>query len=191
MAEALNAAETADAQAENQVEETSRHHPHEVVVIVHLHDDDGPRTQEFTVSRHATLLEMMKEAVRLAGLALLPPGERPFDRLYLGDDTSTGPIDDLKKTVAEVVGDCVDHPHFLLELARTFRVNVRWAAATAKELTPREILVLPGINLNYEEFTLYSPDSDDKLPLDTPTCIKRGMEFEAQPDGKYGKGPAC
>ena len=102
MAEALNAAETAGAQAENQAEETSQHHPHEVVLIVHIHDDDGPRTQEFRVSRHATLLDMMQEAVRLAGLALLPPGERPFDRLYRGDDTSTGPIEDLKKTVAEV-----------------------------------------------------------------------------------------
>ncbi len=62
--------------------------------------------------------------------------------------------------------------------------------ATAKEMTPQEILALPGINLKYEEYTLYPPDSDVPLPLDTPICIKRGMEFEAQPDGKYGKGPA-
>ncbi len=190
MAEALNAVETAGAQAENQAEETARHHPNEVAVIVHIHDDDGRVTQEFRVSRHATLLDMMQEAVRLAGLALLPPGERPFDRLYRGDDTSTGELTHLDETVWECIRDGIGHPHFLLELARTFRVNIRWAVAAAQDMTPREILALPEINLDYQEYTLYPPDSDDPLPLDTPIRIKRGTDFEAQRDGKYGKGPA-
>jgi hypothetical protein len=190
MAVTLNAAETAGAQAENSVADTSGHHPHEVVVIVYIHDDDCRITQEFRVSMHAILLDMMKEAVRLAGLALLPPGELPFDRLYRGDDTSTGELTDLDETVAECVRDDVGHPHFLLELARTFRVNNRWAVATAQDMTPREVLALPDINLDYQEFTLYPPDSDAPLALDTPICVKRGADFEAQRDGKYGKGPA-
>ena len=190
MFESVNPAETVAIEAENRAADTATHHPHEVIVVVNIHDEERRLTQEFKVSKHASVLDMMREAVRLAGEGLLPPGDRPFDRLYLGVDTSTGPIEDLEKTVSQVVRDCVGHPHFLLELARTFRVNVRWAVATAKEMTPREILALPDINLKYEEFTLYPPDSDDPLPLDTPICIKRGMEFEAQRDGKYGKGPA-
>src|SRR5580704_16695447 len=98
----FNSAEIAGATAKDQAEATSQHHPDEVEVIVLVHDDDRTIPQEFKLSKHATLLDMMKEAVPLDGLALLPPGERPFDRLYLGKDTVAGPIEDLEKTVAEV-----------------------------------------------------------------------------------------
>ena len=188
MAVTLNTAEIAGTRAENQVAETAADHPHEVEVIVHIHDDGGTIPQEFKVSRHATLFEMMKEAVRLAGLALLPPGERPFDRLYQGDDTSTGELSDLDETVAERIRDGFGPPHFLLNLARTFRVNNRWAVATSPDMTPREVLALPDISLDYQEFTLYPPDSDNPLALDTPIRIKRGADFDAHRDGKYGRG---
>jgi hypothetical protein len=187
MATTVNPAETAGVEAEKQA---AGHHPHEVMVIVHIHDDDYRGTQEFKVSRHATLLHMMAEATRLAGLSLLPPEGRPFDKLYRGDDTSTGAIEDLDEPVGECIREAVGHPHFLIELARAFRVNNRWAVAPARDMTPRAILALPEINLDYQEFTLYPPDSDDPLPLDTPVCVKRGTDFEAQRDGKYGKGPA-
>ena len=187
MTVALNSAKIAGVEAEKQA---AGHHPHEVIVIVHIHDDDYRGTQEFKVSRHTTLLHMMAEATRLAGISLLPSEDRPFDKLYRGDETSTGTIEHLDETVGESIRDAIGHPHFLIELARAFRVNNRWAVAPDRDMTPRAILALSQIKLDYQEFTLYAPDSDDPLPLDTPVCVKRGTDFEAQRDGKYGKGLA-
>lgn len=76
--------------------------------------------------------------------------------------------------------------HFGIELVLAFRVNVRWAVAPAPQMTPRQILALPAINLPYEQYTLYLPGSSDPLPLDTPITITRGEALEAQRDGKYG-----
>ena len=35
-------------------------------------------------------------------------------------------------------------------------------------MTPKEILALPAINLDYQQYTLYLPGSNDPLPLDKP-----------------------
>ena len=67
-----------------------------------------------------------------------------------------------------------------------FRVNIRWAVATAPQMTPKQILALPAINLPFEQYTLYLSGSSDPLPLDTPITIRRGEVLEAQRDGKYG-----
>lgn len=54
------------------------------------------------------------------------------------------------------------------------------------DMTPKEILSLPAINLDYRQYTLYLPGSNDPLPLDKPIHLKRGEALEAQRDGKYG-----
>jgi hypothetical protein len=53
-------------------------------------------------------------------------------------------------------------------------------------MTPRQILALPTINLDFQTYTLYLPNNSTPLPLDTPVPVDRGSVFEAQADGKYG-----
>lgn len=64
-------------------------------------------------------------------------------------------------------------------------VNTRWAIATAASMSPRQILELPGIELDYTQYTLYLPNSVDVLPLDTPIVLERGKAFEAQRHASY------
>ena len=77
---------------------------------------------------------------------------------------------------------------FGIELVLAFRVNTRWAVATSSDMTPKQILALPGIGLDYQQYTLYLPGSSDPLPLDKPIHLERGAALEAQRDGKYGEG---
>ena len=192
MSESIESAEKAHAQGETPAPAaeaaTAARGRHEVTIIVHILGEAPHGTQEFVMRRDATLRDLMVEAARLAGLSLLPPDDRPFDRLHQGDERGTV-IEDLDETVGEFSRHFVGPAHFTLELVRAFRVNVRWDVAPEPELSPRAILALPRIHLDYKEYTLYPPDSDKELPLDTPVKIKRGDDFEAQRDGKYGKGP--
>lgn len=147
----------------------------------------GHGTEAFSTSPHSTLLQLLDEGARLAGFSLLPPGECPFDRLHVLVGESVGPaIEDLNQTVGEFLRRTGSKPHFAIELVPTFRVNKRWDIAPKEELSPREILELPRIHLNHEEYTLYRPDETEALPLDTPIKVERGADFEAQRDGKYG-----
>jgi hypothetical protein len=75
---------------------------------------------------------------------------------------------------------------FGIELTLAIRVNTRWDVATSESMTPREILALPQIALDFQQYTLYLPGSAEPLPLDAPVAITRGEVFEAQRDGKYG-----
>jgi len=147
----------------------------------------GHGFEEFEVPSDATLLEVMGEAARLTGLGLLPPGDRPFDRLHAmrGDDVLQT-IDELKESIEEYLRATGAEPRFEIELVRAFRVNTRWDVAPSDRLSPKEILALPKIDLDYKEFTLYLPGKHEPLPLDTPILIERGADFEAQRDGRYG-----
>ncbi|MGE3779528.1 MAG: hypothetical protein AB7F89_20230 [Pirellulaceae bacterium] len=73
-----------------------------------------------------------------------------------------------------------------MELALAIHVNTRWDVATKEAMTPREILALPRIHLDPAKYTLYPPESTQELPPDTSIKLTRGMDLEAQPDGKYG-----
>jgi len=148
----------------------------------------GHEDQAFESSVHATLLEMMAEAARLGGFALLPPKERPFDRLQRLDGEAVGPvIENLDQTMGEFLDHFPGAAHFAIEVARTLRVNKRWDVASTAELTPLEILALPRIHLDPAEYSLYLPDSTEPLPPDKPVKIERGQDFEAQCDGRYGR----
>jgi hypothetical protein len=96
-------------------------------------------------------------------------------------------IEHLHQTIEQYLRQPDARPHFAVELVRTFRVNTRWDIAPKPELSPREILALPRIHLEYTRFSLYLPESHDLLPLDIPIPVERGAEFEAQSDGRYGK----
>ncbi len=147
----------------------------------------GRGFEEFDVRPEATLFDVMAETARLSGVGLLPPGEHPFDRLHSLHGDVEGPvIENLHQTVEHYLRNHGSEPRFAVELKPTFRVTTRWAVAPKEELTPREVLELPQINLPYQDYTLYPPDSTVPLPLDKPVRIERGMDFEAQRDGKYG-----
>ncbi len=47
-------------------------------------------------------------------------------------------------------------------------------------MTPKQILALPGVGLDYQQYTLYLPGSSDPLPLDKPIHLKRGEALEAE-----------
>jgi hypothetical protein len=147
----------------------------------------GHATQEFEIASEATLLDVMERAATLAGVALLPPMERPFDHIHEmnGDCIGTG-IEFLDQTLAEYLRRGDRSPHFAIELALAIRVNTRWDVAPETSMSPRQILSLPRIHLDHKEFTLYLPDSTAPLPLDTPIRLERGIDLEAQRDGKYG-----
>lgn len=153
-------------------------------VTVHVRDH---ATQTFKVAGEVTLLELMSDAVRFAGFALLPPKGRPFDRLYSMVGEQVGPIiDDLDEVLAKYLRRSGHTAHFTVELARAIHVNTRWDEAPREEMTPREILALPKIHLDPAEYSLYLPEKTEPLPVDTPVRIERGTDFEAQRDGKYG-----
>ena len=118
----------------------------------------------------------------------LPTEDAPLDRLHnIVKHDQVGPA---IENLDQAVGDFVERPgtskDFGIELVLAFRVNTRWAVAPKPELSPREILALPPINLDYQQYSLYLPNSTTLLPLDTAIKIERGMAFEAQRDGKYG-----
>ena len=106
----------------------------------------GHGIETFSVSCHATLLELMAEgAVRLTGLSVLPPTEHPFDRLYSMNGEEPGQvIENLHQTIDEYLRHPDMTPHFAIELLRTFRVNTRWDVAPKPELSPKEILCCRG-----------------------------------------------
>ena len=146
---------------------------------------------KFKLPENAALREVLEEGARHAGVALLPPSPlKPLDRLHnLLKHDQVGPaIDDLDQPLGPYLKRKDTTHHFGIELVLAFRVNTRWAVATKPEMTPREILALPAINLDYQQYTLYLPGSNDSLPLDTPIHLKRGEALEAQRDGKYGEG---
>jgi hypothetical protein len=120
---------------------------------------------------------------------LLPPApQNPLDLLHdLEKHGHVGPpITDLEQALAAYLKEKGTSPHFGIELVLAFRVNTRWAVAPKPDMTPKEILGLPAIGLDYQQYTLYLPGSNDPLPLDKPIHLTRGEALEAQRDGKYG-----
>lgn len=149
----------------------------------------GHATQTFEIGSEATLLEVMDRAATLAGFALLPPRQRPFDRLHAMQGEQIGPvIEPLDQSLAAYLSQADHLPHFTVDLARAIHVNTRWDVAPEQEMSPRQILALPRIHLDHTQFTLYQPESTVPLPLDTPIKLERGTDLEAQRDGKYGGG---
>jgi hypothetical protein len=170
-------------------QEPAAHHHHggrRVDAIAHI---VGHPVQTFQIGAEATLLEVMELAAKQAGIALLPPAHQPFDRLHSMRDEQIGPIiEHLDQTLGDYLREPRHLPHFTIELARSILVNNRWDEALKEHMSPREILTLPRIHLDYQQFTLYRPESTEPLPLDTPIKLERGTDLEAQRDGKYGKG---
>jgi hypothetical protein len=169
--------------------ECAAHVHHEVHVTVR--DMHSGKETGFKLATNAPLLELMEEGARHLHVQLLPPAPlKPFD--LLRDISRHGhagpPIENLDQSLGAYLKEKGTTPHFGIELVRVFRVNTRWAVAPAPEMTPRQVLALPAINLPYEQYTLYLPGSSDPLPLDKPIPIKRGEVLEAQCDGRYGEG---
>jgi hypothetical protein len=146
---------------------------------------------KFSLPANAPLLEVLEEGAKRLHVHLLPPApEKPLDQLHdLSHHGHEGPpIHNLDQALGAYLEEKETTPHFGIELVLAFRVNTRWAVATNPEMTPKEILALPAINLDYQQYTLYLPGSNDPLPLDKPIHLKRGEALEAQRDGKYGGG---
>jgi hypothetical protein len=173
------------AQLEQELVGEDRHGGRRLEVTVHV---AGHATQTFDVGAGITLEQLMAQAAALAGVALLPPRKRPFDRLHEMRGEQVGAaIENLDQTLGEYVRHA-GQPHFTIELALAIHVNTRWDVAAQDAMTPREILALPRIHLDAAKYSLYLPESTQELPPDTPIKLTRGMDLEAQPDGKYGGG---
>jgi hypothetical protein len=149
----------------------------------------GGMTKRFKLPENAALMEVLVDGARELGVALLPPSpERPLDRLHniVRHDQAGPAIEDLDQSLGDYLKEKGTTNDFGIELVVTFRVNTRWAVATKPEMSPKEILALPAINLNPSEYTLYAQGGTNPLPLDTPIQLTRGQVLEAQRDGKYG-----
>jgi hypothetical protein len=132
----------------------------------------------------------MRHGAAELGVELLPPGAdaRPLDELRWleGNGTYTPPIEDLDQTLWEFLRVHRGPRRFGIQLVTAFSVNTKWTIATARTMTPREILALPAISLPFQDYSLYRPGSEHELPLDEPIPMHRGDHFEAVRDGKYG-----
>ena len=142
--------------------------------------------QVFKVPEDAPLLRIMQTWSVAAGAPLLPNSDAPLDRLHnIRKHDQVGPsIDNLDQAVGEFISEKDTSHDFGVELVRAFRVNTRWFVASQELLSPKDILVLAG--LNYQEYSLYREGSSELLPLETPVSVARGNVFEAQRDGRYG-----
>lgn len=139
------------------------------------------------VERADTLLEVMQKVANHFGKELLPNETNPLDRLHIVN--KAGQVEPAIQDLAQIVEDFIHDEHqkrFGVELVLAFRVNARWSVAPKPSMSPREILALPEINLDYQSYTLYRLNSAEPLPLDIATNVTRGSAFEAQKDGKYG-----
>lgn len=168
----------------------------------HDHDDHGereirltaiildPRSEQFRfdLPRHSQLLEVLQTGANLAAAQLLPNDDEPLDQLrnFTNDRDLGPPIADLTEDIGTFVRRPHTTRHFGIELVRAFRVNTRWAVAPEASMTPRQILELPLIGLDYTQYTLYLPGSTEPLPLEVDVRVARGQAFEAQRDGRYG-----
>jgi hypothetical protein len=161
-------------------------HEHEVNVTACLLPG---RTDEqtFKILESVPLVEIMRRWASATGHQLLPNPEAPLDRLHnIVKHDEVGPaINDLQQPTGEYIKAPHTSHDFGVELVRAFRVNTRWWVAPKESMTPHEILDQAG--LDYQEYTLYRPESPTPLPLDTALPITRGDIFEAQRDGKYGR----
>jgi hypothetical protein len=169
-----------------QLVDHDHHGGRRVDVIAHI---TGHDVQDFHIGSDARLWDVMDKAAQLAGVALLPPKERPFDELHSMNGEHVGPIiENLDQSLAEYMRHTGFKAHFAVKLALAFHVNTRWDVAPKKDLSPRDILALPRIHLDFTKFTLYRPESNDPLPLDTLIEIHRGLKLDAHSDGRYGGG---
>lgn len=144
---------------------------------------------KFNLPENVSLREVLEEGARELHLELLPPApQEPLDRLHgiLKHDEVGPAITNLDQSLGMYLDDKGTKPDFGIELVLAFRVNTRWAVATSPQMTPKEILALPAINLDYQQYTLYLPGSATPLPLEQAITITRGEALEAQRDGKYG-----
>ncbi len=140
---------------------------------------------EIELARSAALFDVLKVGVTIAGEKLLPNEEEPFDTLHniLDKDSVGEAIMDLQQPLGEYLKKPKTTKHFGIRLARAIRVNTLWKIAPEAQMTPLQILDLFNLDTSY---TLYRKNSSDPLPLNEAIEIKRGLELEAQKDGKYG-----
>lgn len=143
---------------------------------------------DIEVSNDVPLSDVLVEGAAALSFTLLPSPEEPLDTLRNGIQHGEfgPPIEDLDQPLGEYLHLPHTSKRFAIDLVLAIRVNTRWAIATATSMSPRQILELPRIELDYTQYTLYLPNSVDVLPLDTPIAMERGQAFEAQRDGKYG-----
>jgi hypothetical protein len=175
------------AQVDHEAAGHGHHGGRKVDVTVHV---AAHPTQTFEVGSRATLLDVMERAATLAGVGLLPPRQKPFDLLHAMNGEDAGPvIEHLDQSLDDYLHHAGHQPHFTIELVRAIHVNTRWDVAPKEMMSPREVLELPRIHLDYTKYTLYLPEQTSELPLDTPIKIERGTDLEAQADGKYGGEP--
>lgn len=160
---------------------------HQTTVNVSIQIVGGEhRRFPFRIDEGASLLELMQTGAHAGGGELLPSDQAPLDTLHnVGPGQEIGPaITDLEQSVGQFLAGEGTTKHFAITLVLAIRVNNRWKVAASASMTPREILAL--YELDFQQFTLYLPNSNDVLPLDTPIALTRGAAFEAQKDGKYG-----
>lgn len=134
-----------------------------------------------------SLREVFERGAQALGKPLLPPaGAIPLDLLRCRERAGQGwsdPITNLEQPLwLALAGRC--SRHFGIEYVLAVKINTKWGIAPSPNATPRELLTSFGFDPS--QFSLYKANSSDLLPPDTPLDLKRGDEFEAQKDGRYG-----
>ena len=171
---------------EETIEVREEGHKSKVEITVELVGDAEHRRQHLHGSRDLPLLQLLDEGARKLNVKLLPNDTQPLDHLRgVYHDHEVGEPLNLEVTLGEFLKQHPVTHHFAVELVLAIQVNTRWRVAPEKDLTPKAILTVAG--LNPEEYSLYHPvDAKEPLPRDVPVKLHRGERFEAQRDGKYG-----
>jgi len=165
---------------------------HEVLVLkghvtVKVHILPSGEFRTIKVQADITMEKLMEKIAKEFGQKLLPPHPLALlDKIfcYGKHNELLGPITDLSLPLGKVIVQYRCKKKFGLELVRSIKVNAAWKVAPKEIMTPADILALFG--MDYNQYTIYLPDSQDPLPLRVGINIKRGDCFEAIKDGRYG-----
>lgn len=158
------------------------------VILLTVRDWTAKKEFKFKAALGDTLGEIFVKASQVLGKELLPPGPgAPLDllRCKMRKNEWSDPITDFDEPLwLALLRGC--KRRFAIEYLLVVKVNTQWRVAVSDQMTPRDLLSLFGMDA--QEFSLYSMDGSEPLPVDVPLELKRGDRFEAQKDGRYGSG---
>lgn len=133
-----------------------------------------------------SLIKVYEKAANALGELLLPPPPSPpLDELLFRDERGewNPPPVQLDSPLWEALAEGMTR-HLGIDYRLVVRINTKWGVASAKALTPRQLLTEFGFDPG--QFTLYHHNKSEPLPPDVPIKLHRGEHFEAQKDGRYG-----
>lgn len=155
-------------------------------IALKVRDWAGGKDVKFKAALDDTVGEAFVKAAEALDKSLLPPPPNaPLDllRVKLRNGQWSAPFADFDEPLWLFLLRGFKR-HFAVEYLLIVKINTQWGVAPSENATPRELLSAFGMDA--QEFSLYTLDGSEPLPVDTPLSLERGDKFEAQKDGRYG-----